>query len=134
MTAPPSNTRKTISQSGTEQKHAKDSFRNEKAVPLSEIGMPSEAENIDGKISEMNDDIAAASEDISRKETEDKLGETNEKFLETAKFEIPSLIKARYLLVGGGTASFSAMKTILEKDPSADIWIISDEECMCPYV
>lgn len=31
------------------------------------------------------------------------------------------LILARYVLVGGGTASFSAMKAIYERDPKADV-------------
>jgi programmed cell death 8 (apoptosis-inducing factor) len=43
------------------------------------------------------------------------------------------LIKAHYVLVGGGTASYSAMKAIQERDPKADIWIITAESYV-PYM
>jgi programmed cell death 8 (apoptosis-inducing factor) len=38
------------------------------------------------------------------------------------------LIRATYLLIGGGTASFAAMEEIRGLEPSADILIVSDEE------
>ncbi|KAI9298869.1 FAD/NAD(P)-binding domain-containing protein [Neoconidiobolus thromboides FSU 785] len=39
----------------------------------------------------------------------------------------------KYILVGGGTATFSAMKAIKQKDPEADILIVS-EEVVAPYM
>lgn len=43
------------------------------------------------------------------------------------------LIKATYVLLGSGTASMSAMATILENDPKADILVIG-EEAVVPYM
>ncbi len=40
--------------------------------------------------------------------------------------------KLPYVLIGGGTASFSAMQAILEREPNATILIISEEEHV-PY-
>lgn len=41
-------------------------------------------------------------------------------------------IRMTYVLVGGGTASYSAMKAILSRDKDAQILIISDEDAT-PY-
>ncbi len=43
------------------------------------------------------------------------------------------LIKARYILIGGGTAAYSAMRTIQEKEPGADILILTAENYI-PYM
>lgn len=40
---------------------------------------------------------------------------------------------ASYVLVGGGTASYAAMKAIQEKEKDADILIITNED-FAPYM
>lgn len=39
----------------------------------------------------------------------------------------PAVFRARYLLIGGGLASFAAMESILATDPDADILMVTDE-------
>eukprot|EP00118_Oscarella_pearsei_P025843 m.308889 g.308889 ORF g.308889 m.308889 type:complete len:620 (+) comp44998_c0_seq1:54-1913(+) len=46
-------------------------------------------------------------------------------------FDLPDCVP--YLLIGGGTASFTAMKVIQEKDPDAKILIVTEEDFV-PYM
>lgn len=43
------------------------------------------------------------------------------------------LLKTKYLLIGGGLASFAALETILSKEPQADIILVT-EESYAPYM
>ncbi|GLG99835.1 Putative apoptosis-inducing factor 1, mitochondrial [Gryllus bimaculatus] len=73
--------------------------------------------------------------DTTKKEVEKKQEKRRKekipvKFPATSK-EIPS--KIRYLLIGGGTASFSAFRSIKSLDPKAKVLVISNES-FYPYM
>jgi hypothetical protein len=45
----------------------------------------------------------------------------------------PNLLRVKYLLIGGGLASFAAMESILAHDDTADILMVT-EEAYPPYM
>lgn len=58
----------------------------------------------------------------------------NLKIVEKQNLQAPKfLISTKYLLIGGGTASYAAMKAIQEREPSAGILLISEEDYI-PYM
>lgn len=75
-------------------------------------------------------------EKFSRKVTSESnvvKNEADQSGISEPKSIYKNLIKAKYVLVGGGAASYSAMKTIQERDPNADILIVSNE-LFTPYM